>query len=66
MSPSISSSLLEPAPEGVVLHMRATELDGFARFLLGLGCSLVVRQPPELKEALRRVAREMMHLADRA
>jgi predicted DNA-binding transcriptional regulator YafY len=60
------NAALELAPEGVVLHTRATELDGFARFLLRLGCSLVVRQPPELKEALRRVAREMMHMADRA
>lgn len=59
-------STLESTAEGVVIHMRATDLDGFARFLLGLGCPLAVRQPRELKAALRRAAQEIMQVADRA
>lgn len=57
---------LELAAEGVVLHARATDLNGFARFLLGLACPLVVRRPHELKEALQRAAREMLQRAENA
>jgi len=57
---------LESAPDGVVLRTRATDLDGFARFLLGLGCTLAVHEPAELQEALRRVARDIMQVAEEA
>ena len=57
---------LEPMDAGVDLRSRATDLNGFARFLLGLGCALVVREPSELKGAPRRVAREVMQRADDA
>jgi predicted DNA-binding transcriptional regulator YafY len=57
---------LEIAAEGVILHARATDLDGLARFLLGLCCALTVRRPPELAEALRRAARQIMDRAEHA
>jgi predicted DNA-binding transcriptional regulator YafY len=57
--------VLEPTPEGVVLRTQIDDLDDVARFLLGLGCSLTVRQPSELKPALRRAAAEMAKVAER-
>jgi predicted DNA-binding transcriptional regulator YafY len=39
-------------------------LDGLARELVSLGCRLVVGEPPELREALRRLATEIAALAD--
>lgn len=60
------TSTLEPASDGVILRTQAHNLDALARFLLGLGCSLAVREPPALKDALRRVAREIMHVAESA
>jgi len=35
-----------------------------SRFLIGLGCAFRVRQPAELREALRRLAAEIAHMAD--
>ncbi len=43
---------LEQTPGGVVLRCYVEHLDWIARFLAGLGCPLIVRQPPELREAL--------------
>lgn len=56
---------LEPAPDVVVLRTRATDLDRFARFLLGLGCTLAVHEPAALQEALQRVARDITRVADK-
>jgi predicted DNA-binding transcriptional regulator YafY len=52
-------ALLEAVPEGVVLRCRAQNLDWVAHFLVGLGFRLAVRQPPELRDALRRLAAEI-------
>ncbi len=41
-----------------------TELDWFAHFLAGLGCPVVVRSPPELRDALRQLAKEIAAMAD--
>jgi predicted DNA-binding transcriptional regulator YafY len=60
------TSILEPDRDGVTLRTQARDLDGLARFLLGLGCPLTVREPPALKDALRRVAREITHIAESA
>jgi predicted DNA-binding transcriptional regulator YafY len=62
----LRDSALEPVPDGVVLRTRATDLDGLARFLLGLGCPLSVRQPGVLREAIRRIARGIKEVADSA
>ena len=56
---------LEPAPGGVVLRCYAENLDWIARFLVGLSFPMVVRRPPELREALRRLAAEIAADAER-
>lgn len=58
-------ALLEPVPEGVVLRCHAENLDWIAHFLVGLGFPLIVRQPPELRDALRRLAAEIATTAER-
>jgi len=50
---------LETVPEGVVFSCRYDDLDDMARFLVTLGLPLTVRQPPELRDALRRLAQEI-------
>ncbi len=56
---------LEQAPEGVVLRCYAERLDWIARMLVSLGCPLVIRQPPELHDTFRRLAEEIMTIANR-
>ncbi len=51
---------LEEAPGGVWLRAYESDLDHAARFLVGLGLPFRVRQPPELLDALRRLASEIM------
>jgi predicted DNA-binding transcriptional regulator YafY len=58
-------ALLEAAPEGVILRCHAQNLAWVAQFLVGLGFRLVVRQPPELRDALRELAAEISALAER-
>jgi predicted DNA-binding transcriptional regulator YafY len=58
-------ALLEPAPEGVILRCHAQNLAWVAQFLVGLGFPLVVRQPPELRDALRKLAAEINAMAER-
>ncbi len=65
-APSSGDTTLEPAPDGGVLRTRTTDLDGFARFLLGQGRTLAVHELAELQEALRRVARDIMQVANEA
>jgi predicted DNA-binding transcriptional regulator YafY len=47
---------LEAAPEGTVFRCHYDDLDGLARWLGLLGLPFAVRRPPELGEALRRLA----------
>jgi predicted DNA-binding transcriptional regulator YafY len=58
-------ALLEEDERGVSFRCYAQDLDWIAYVLLGLDCSLVVRQPPELRDALRRLAQEATKMADR-
>jgi predicted DNA-binding transcriptional regulator YafY len=60
-----SMATLEPTPEGVLLRCHVENLDWIARFLVGLGCPLVVRRPPELREVFRRLAVEIAEAAER-
>jgi predicted DNA-binding transcriptional regulator YafY len=57
---------LEQASGGVVLSCYVAHLDWIARFLVGLGCPFIVRQPPELREALQRLAQEIARMAERS
>jgi predicted DNA-binding transcriptional regulator YafY len=56
---------LQEVSEGIIMRCYAQSLEWMAHFLVGLRCPLVVREPAELREALREVAREIVQLADR-
>ncbi len=58
-------AILEECNEGVTFRCYVHDLDWMAYVLLGLGCPLIVRQPPELRDALRRLAQEATKLAER-
>ena len=59
-----ATALLEEADGGVLLRSWADGLEWFAHFLIGLRCPLVVLDPPELRDELRRVARTIKAMAD--
>jgi predicted DNA-binding transcriptional regulator YafY len=59
------SARVTEVADGVRLEIATASLDWLARQLLALQCSFVVHAPPELREALRDVAREAAALAER-
>lgn len=59
-----SLALLDQAPEGVVLRCNVQRLEWFAHFLAGLGCPVVVRRPPELRDTLRQLAASLAAMAE--
>jgi predicted DNA-binding transcriptional regulator YafY len=62
--PKMGVSLGE-TPEGVVMRSSTSDLAWMSRVLAGLSFPFVVREPPELREALRRLAAELVALAER-
>jgi len=56
---------LEQASDGVVFRCYADNLDWAAYVLAGLRCPLIVRQPAELRDALRRLAQTIAAMAER-
>ena len=60
--PPHAATLTETA-DGVLLHDYADSLDWMARMLVSLGCRFVVREPPELRAALRVLAAEVAEVA---
>jgi hypothetical protein len=62
--PALAS--LERTRAGVVLRTNIQDIDWMARFLAGLDCSFAVREPDELREALRRHAERLAKLAARS
>jgi len=56
--------VLEPQEDGLLLRGTADDLDYLARDLARLSFDFVVRQPADLREALRRHARRLADLAD--
>ncbi len=63
VSPEVGT--LEAEGEATLLHCYSESLNWLARYLVGLGCPLVVREPPELRDALRRLAQMVLEQADR-
>lgn len=49
---------------GTRFQGRFDDLDGLARWLIALGCAFTIAEPPELRTALRRLAREVAALAE--
>jgi predicted DNA-binding transcriptional regulator YafY len=58
-------AMLEQVQGGVMLSCYTQELSWMAHFLVSLRCPLVVRNPPDLHEALRTLAAEIAQLAER-
>jgi predicted DNA-binding transcriptional regulator YafY len=60
-----TAATLTPVPEGVLLRARAERLDGMARMLAGLGRPFTVREPEELRAAVRDLAMSLLRSCDR-
>ena len=58
-------AILEEVENGVSFRCYVEDLDWIAYVLLGLDCSFIVQQPPELRDALRRLAQTATKLAER-
>jgi predicted DNA-binding transcriptional regulator YafY len=56
---------LEEIQEGVIMRSSTSDLAWMSRVLAGLSFPFVVREPPALREALRRLAAEISALAER-
>lgn len=61
---SAAIATLEETTDGVLLRCHTDNLDWMARYLVGLECPFLVRRPPELRAALRRLADDIAHVAD--
>src|SRR5205814_9565240 len=57
---------LEETRDGVLLRTQAEELDWFARMLVQIDCPFRILHPPELNEAVRKLARRLSRQATRA
>ena len=60
-----NTAMLEQVPGGVLMSTYSQSLDWLANFLISLHCPLIVREPAELREALRERAAEIVELAGR-
>src|SRR5262249_8531627 len=63
ISPALGT--LEETADGVLLRCWANGLDWVAHFLAGLRCPFSVQRPPELRDALRRLAARVTYAAER-
>src|SRR5690349_1979581 len=50
---------VERRQDGVLFHTRADELEFMARYLVQIDCPFRVLHPPELREAVRKLARQL-------
>jgi predicted DNA-binding transcriptional regulator YafY len=57
VSPTLGT--LEQRRDGMLLRLSADDLNWAARYLVGLDCRFKVHQPPQLREALGRLASEL-------
>lgn len=61
VSPTLA--LLNEMRDGVLLRCHVSDLDWLARYLVSLPFPFVIRHPPELRAALRRLAEDIMGMA---
>jgi predicted DNA-binding transcriptional regulator YafY len=59
------NAIITPVAGGVLVQLGVDRLDWMARMLMLVGCPFVVRRPPELRDALRRLAAEAAAMAER-
>ena len=57
--------MLEQEEQGIALRAYTSNLDWIAYMLAGLNCPLLIRNPPELRDAMRRLAENIKEMADR-
>jgi hypothetical protein len=57
---------LEETRRGVLFRTQADALDYMARFLVRLDCPFRIQHPPELRDAVRDLARQISRYARRA
>lgn len=62
----VAFATLEETPDGVLLRAYEDDLDHLARFLVHLGCPFLVRQPPELLDAMQRLGEEIAAMIAKA
>lgn len=60
--PASYGSLTE-TPTGVLFQCQYEDIDSMARYLISLGLPFVIHEPPELREALLRLAEQMVQVA---
>ncbi|GAC1391506.1 MAG: YafY family protein [Ktedonobacteraceae bacterium] len=58
-------AILEQEEHGVVFRSYVSNLDWIAYVLAGLRCPLVIRNPPELRDAMHRLANNITSMAER-
>jgi hypothetical protein len=57
-------AILEAVGDGTLFHCYADGLEWMARYLVSLRCPLIVYQPPELRDEMRRLAAFILELAE--
>ncbi len=62
---SLPDAFLAPTADGTLLRIEVDDLGEIARLLAGLGVPLVIRHPPELRDALHRHALDLARDARR-
>ncbi len=60
------NALITSVAGGVLVRLGVDRLDWMARTLMLLGCPFIVREPPELRDALRELADDAAAFAERA
>ena len=64
VSPTLA--LLEPEEHGVAFRAYVSNLDWIAYELAGLCCPFVIRNPPELRDSMRKLAERIVGMAERS
>ena len=59
------NAIIKQVEDGVLVQLGVDRLDWMARTVMLVGCPFVVRQPPELRDALRQLASEAAAMAER-
>jgi predicted DNA-binding transcriptional regulator YafY len=56
---------LQQASDGILMQCSVGNLGWIAHLLAGLDCSFIVRNPPELRDELRKLAEKIAQMAER-
>ncbi len=64
--PGLATLEVASQTQGITLSASIYDLTWMARFLIGVGCPFIVKQPAELKDALRDLAYEMLQIAQQS